>query len=112
MKLNKKLEIGMSVITLLKGKTTPVRVVDMAPLVGTTTHFLEQIMRDLRNAGLVTVKRGPGGGYTVANTGTEVTALVVASAVGYLSFSTDLSGVTSTERLKQAITQAFQTTLV
>lgn len=105
MRLNRKLEIGMNIVALLKGKNTPTRVVDMASSVGTTEHFLEQIMRNLREAEIVSVKRGPGGGYTLSKT--SVTAYDVAKAVGR-EFETVSFDEAPASRLKQSIVEAFE----
>lgn len=114
MKLNKKLELGISAVQALKQRGKPTRTVDLASEIGTTLHFLEQIMRNLRTAGIVTSIRGPGGGYTL-NASTQVTALQVAQAVGR-KFETLSAAPASTnspqERLQNALTAAFQNTTI
>lgn len=81
MRLNKKLEIGINAIGALKKRNGFVRTKDIAIEIGTTVSFLEQIMRNLLTSGIVKVKRGPGGGYSL-NKESEITALSVARAVG------------------------------
>lgn len=110
MKLNKKVELGIKALNALKNRPNPTRTVDIASEVGTTVNFLEQIMRNLRRAGIVTVKRGPGGGYSL-DSSKPVTAHAVAQAVGRdLGFpSPDGS---STGRLRNAILDAFYSTVI
>ena len=113
MKLNKKLEIGINAVNILKTKTTATRTSDLALEIGTTVNFLEQIMRNLRTAGIVTVKRGPGGGYSLnRETFGNVTALDVANAVGRNISSTTTTGGAPVGRLNQAIVDAFVNTVI
>lgn len=110
MKLNKKLEIGVNVVSVLKRRGVYTKAADIAAEVGTTVPFLSQIMRELRTAGIVSVKRGKGGGYLVASD-KSVTAYEVANAVGReLSFvETDDSVAT---RLRRSVVNAYQTTTI
>lgn len=113
MKLNKKLELGINAVQALKQRGKPTRTVDLASEIGTTLHFLEQIMRNLRTAGIVTSIRGPGGGYTL-DPSKSVTALQVAQAVGRkfdLSASPSFTN-SPQERLQSALTAAFQNTTI
>lgn len=115
MKLNKKLEIGLNAVTALKKRGSGngfVKIVDIANEVGTTVHFLEQIMRDLRVSGIVAVQRGRGGGYLL-NYDPDLTAYSVAKAVGrfpdVVIESVDHSVPTI---LKQNILEAFRNTKI
>jgi len=110
MKLTKKVELGINAVNALKNCDKPVRTQDLAVQVGTTLHFLEQIMRNLRSAGIVTVKRGPGGGYTLASA-TAVTAHAVATAVGR-DFGTVTNDESPVDRLSKAVTEAFMNTTI
>lgn len=110
MKLNKKLELGINAVNVLKRHETPVRIQDIAAEVGTTVNFLAQIMRNLRTAGIVAVKRGPGGGYTLAK-GAQFTAYQVATAVGR-DFGTLSLDEAPVSRLSKALTEAFQNTTI
>lgn len=110
MKLNKKVELGINAVNALKKYETPVRISDIATEVGTTVNFLAQIMRNLRNAGIVTVKRGPGGGYLLAKD-TTVTAYSVAKAVGR-DFGTLTLDEAPMSRLTKAVTEAFLNTTI
>lgn len=78
--MNKKLELGIKAIHFLRNTQGYVRTRDIASVIGAPANFLEQVMRDLRLANLVQVKRGPGGGY--ASLEDTVTALDIAKAVG------------------------------
>ena len=106
MKINKKLELAIKALTALKGKTVPTSTTQLATEVGTTVAFLEQIMRNLRMANLVVVKRGPGGGYELNTSVAPVTAYVVAQAVGRNFIVLD-TGSAPTSRLNQSIANAF-----
>lgn len=109
MKLNKKVEIGINAVTALKNREGFVRTKDIAAEVGTTVNFLEQIMRNLRTGGLVKVKRGPGGGYSL-NKEMDINAYLVARAVG--RFNEYQTGTESKEStvLRQNIVEAFLNT--
>lgn len=50
---------------------------DLARLVGRSTSYMEHLMSDLRKAGLVRAKRGPGGGYRLAKEIEHVTVAEV-----------------------------------
>lgn len=111
MKLNKKLELGIKAVESLKTKgVDPIRTQDLAVEIGTTTNFLEQVMRDLRIAGIVTATKGPKGGFCLANN-LPVTAFQVAQAVGR-SFGSELKDGAGPSRLSQAVAQAFLNTVL
>lgn len=107
MKLNKKVEIGLNAITALKKREGFASSKDIAAEVGTTVNFLEQIMRNLRQGGIVNVKRGPGGGYSL-NKETEVTAYAVAKAVGRFNDGVNTEDQSVANQLRQNILQAYQ----
>jgi len=110
MKLNKKLEIGLKAIAILKSKSDFVRASDLAPKIGTTPNFLEQILRNLRTAKILTVKRGPGGGYML-NREIDLNAFIVAKAVGTLK--DNLKGEEgSVLELRKNLLEAFKSTKV
>jgi Rrf2 family protein len=55
--------------------------------------FLQKILRKLRDAGFVAVKRGPGGGFALAQPPAHITLLAVLDAVqGPLAVSLCLAG--------------------
>lgn len=109
--INKKLEIAINAVNALKKYPNPVRTEDLALEIGTTLHFLEQVMRNLRVAGIAISVRGPGGGYKLADSQTPVTAYHVAKAVGrdFGTLSLDQAPVS---RLSQALTEAYLNTVL
>lgn len=107
MKINKKLEIGMNAVSALKNKEGFVQTKMIALELGTSVFFLEQIMRNLRTADIVQVKRGPGGGY-ILNKVNSYTALDVAKAVGRFPDNLVEGDVSLTAQLKQNILEAFR----
>lgn len=109
MKLNKKLEIGINAVSALKKRDGFVRTSDIAAEIGTTVNFLEQIMRNLRTGGIVIVKRGPGGGYSL-NKEINITAYSVAKAVGRFQDNLKDGDVSLTAQLQKNIIEAFRNT--
>lgn len=109
MKINKKVEIAINAVAFLRGRAEPTRTSDLASQIGTTVNFLEQIMRGLRMANIVQVKRGPGGGYYHPNCN-GISALEIAKAVGF-----DMSSVAEgmpADQLKVNLTAAFTNTVI
>lgn len=112
MKLNKKLEIGINAIAALKKRganTGPVKTALLAEEIGTTPNFLEQIMRNLRVSGIVSVQRGPGGGYSL-NHDPELTAYAVAKAVGRFPDNLNDGDASVPAQLRKNILEAFRST--
>ena len=62
------------------GQEQPVQVRVISERQSIPGRYLEQIFRRLRRAGLVTSKRGPGGGYTLARPAREITLRDVVEA--------------------------------
>jgi Rrf2 family protein len=62
-----------------QGEPVQVRVISERQTI--PARYLEQIFQRLRRAGLVTSKRGPGGGYTLARPAGEITLREVVEAV-------------------------------
>lgn len=54
------------------GRGRAVQARETADRQGIPVRYLEQILQDLRRAGLVEAKRGPGGGYALARPAAEV----------------------------------------
>lgn len=106
MKLNKKLEVAMSVLTALKGQGQPLTGKELAVAVGSTSDFVSQILNSLGHAGLVSSAKGPGGGYSIAKS--NVNALHVAQALGKDFDTTSSYGESATNRLNLAIAEAFR----
>lgn len=63
------------------GLGQPVRVAQIGERQGIPHRFLEQIFQDLRRAGIVSGKRGPGGGYVLTRRPEEITLRDVVEAV-------------------------------
>ncbi len=63
------------------GSARPVRIEEIGARQQIPARYLEQIFQRLRRAGLVTSKRGPGGGYRLGRRPDEITLADVALAV-------------------------------
>jgi Rrf2 family iron-sulfur cluster assembly transcriptional regulator len=75
------------------GQDGPVQVRVVGERQGIPTRYLEQIFQRLRRAGLVTSKRGPGGGYRLARSASEINLRDIVDAVdGPLDGPSDLGG--------------------
>lgn len=68
-------------LTLHATSVRGVRSADVAGRTGVPEKFLESILRDLREAGLVSSKRGPDGGHRLAGDPTRVTVRAVIEAI-------------------------------
>lgn len=90
MKLPKKAQYAISYALYLQtvGQSNTA---SAASALGLSTTFLEQVARHLRIAGLLTVKRGPGGGYSLSGAPT-IGSILNAVGVGQLiSKSVDIT---------------------
>lgn len=92
MKLNQRFVIALNTVATLRATPGVVTAQQIAMTLGVSFAFLEQILRQLRIAKIVNVKRGPGGGFWL-NSKAELTAYTVAKAVGVDAFDVTLSGV-------------------
>ena len=63
------------------GQGEPVRIREIGARQGVPARYLEQIFQRLRRAGLVTSKRGPGGGYLLGRPAAQITLRDVVEAV-------------------------------
>ena len=63
------------------GAGRPVRVAAIGERQAIPFRFLEQIFQDLRRAGLVQGKRGPGGGYVLSRPAQEISLRQVVEAI-------------------------------
>lgn len=68
-------------LALREGDKTPTSVRDIAERTGLPQPYLEQILLALKGAGIVTSKRGVGGGYVLARPAGEITLGAIVSAV-------------------------------
>jgi Rrf2 family iron-sulfur cluster assembly transcriptional regulator len=83
MKVTQKSKLALvSLVSMAKNTKKRVRVQDLATEQNFTTHFLEQIFRNLRMAGIVRSVRGPGGGYELARENDKITVKDVLAALG------------------------------
>lgn len=64
------------------GKTEPVRLCDVAKRQKLSVHYLEQLARKLRVAGIIVSVRGPGGGYVLGKEFQNQTVKDVLKACG------------------------------
>ena len=65
----------------LNGSQGPVTLADISENQSISLSYLEQLFARLRNHGLVTGMRGPGGGYCLRRPATEITIAEILSAV-------------------------------
>lgn len=110
MKLTKKLTTAIKAVSVLRGSTTTMSNVQLAEATGSTTTVVAQIMGNLRKNGIVTVKRGPGGGYTLSESG-PVSVMRISQAVGR-NFNVSSEENSPTGSLQKQIVQAFLDTWV
>jgi len=61
-----------------------VRLTDIASRQKLSLHYLEQLFRKLRKGGVVKSVRGPGGGYVLAKSPTEITVETILQSVNEL----------------------------
>jgi Rrf2 family transcriptional regulator, iron-sulfur cluster assembly transcription factor len=83
MLLTKKTHYALiAMVDLCQNSGDPVKVVDIAKRQNLPKDFLNQIFMSLKNAGVVVVQRGPGGGYKLANTPEATKVADIISAIG------------------------------
>jgi Rrf2 family iron-sulfur cluster assembly transcriptional regulator len=111
MKVTKKVEIGISAVSTLKSKVGRANAVELAVAAGTTRHFIEQVLNNLRKAKIVSSVKGPGGGYRLEKL--RVTAEDIALAVGE-KFGTENQVLDGDLRLtlKLYIQNAYRNTMI
>jgi Rrf2 family protein len=63
------------------GQGSPVQIRVISERQGIPGRYLEQIFQRLRRAGLVTSKRGPGGGYSLARSPARISLLEIVEAM-------------------------------
>jgi Rrf2 family protein len=78
--VNKKLEIALRAIKVIRTAEKPMRSQDIAEKAGVSRSFLEQVVYLLGRAGITKSHRGPGGGITMNST--TVNVLDVSRALG------------------------------
>lgn len=65
MRLNQKTQYAL-LMTIYLHRSGMARIQDMAATMGLSENFLSQVAGSLKAAGIISVKRGPGGGYEIA----------------------------------------------
>jgi Rrf2 family protein len=72
--ISKKTKYALKAMIALADETVaePVLIADLAEREGIPKKFLEQILLDLKNAGLIQSKKGRGGGYFLRKTASEI----------------------------------------
>lgn len=82
MKVTRKSDYGLrALFTLAKHHERPVSIAQIASEHGIPDQFLEKIMQELREAGLVEAVHGRGGGYTLTKPPAEISARDVVRAL-------------------------------
>lgn len=82
MRLSARSEYGLlALIHLSLAGDAPVPTRELAEARGIPMAFLEQLLADLRRAGLIRSVRGPRGGFTLARSAEEITALEIVEAL-------------------------------
>lgn len=90
MKLTKKGQYAL-LFTLFLQRSGLARTQDAATALNVSQNFIEQIARHLRNAGIISVKRGPGGGYQIAaNTLPTIGCVLDAVGIKGIASNSDL----------------------
>ena len=80
------------------GQGAPVQIRVISERQGIPARYLEQIFQRLRRAELVSSKRGPGGGYTLSRTASEISLREIVEAVeGLLADALPMNGVEPSE---------------
>ena len=82
MKINVTTQYGIKLLKFLATKDTHTTLKSFTEVTGLSLSLTEQVARKLRVSGLVTVKRGPGGGLTIAQPIETISLLDVEYAVG------------------------------
>jgi Rrf2 family protein len=84
MKISRRAQYAVRAALDLAARASTQRGIRSAEIAGRTRvpdKFLEAVLRDLREAGLVTSKRGPDGGHRLAADPARVTVLAVVEAI-------------------------------
>lgn len=82
MRITNKTAIAISVLAAIaarSGRRCPA--IDMSSEIGVSTSYLEHLIKELRVAGFVTGRRGPGGGYRLRLPPNELSVTRIAETV-------------------------------
>lgn len=98
MRLSARSEYGLLALIDLVGAGRPLAMRELAETRGIPAAFLEQLLADLRRAGLVRAIRGARGGFTLARPAGSITALEIVEALeGAIAPSVCASGTCARE---------------
>lgn len=77
--LSQKTRYALRALLFLAERTdgTPVQIAEIAETQAVPRKYLELIMLDLKRAGMVASRRGPGGGYTLARPASQISFVEV-----------------------------------
>ena len=95
----------------LNGAVDPVRLKDIATRQNISLSYLEQLFSKLRLSGLVKSVRGPGGGYILSQTASEINLLDVITAVDEKIDQTQCGGAMNCINEKPCLTYFIWTDL-
>jgi Rrf2 family protein len=70
-----------SLVYLANAETSPVKANAVGEAMGIPTGFLQQVLRELLQAGLLTSRPGPAGGFSLARPAEEITVLQIVEAM-------------------------------
>lgn len=106
--LNSRTQYGILVIKELKNAevSQTIKLQDISDKYNISIHFLEQVARDLRLAGLILSRKGPGGGYFLNQDETPISVGDVYLAVSKTKLKHACSihdGMDKVERVYQSI---------
>lgn len=65
----------------MNDNSSPINLTDISRSQGISLSYLEQLFANLRKNGLVKGRRGPGGGYRLANSPTDISIAQIVNAV-------------------------------
>lgn len=77
---NRRTELALAAIRTLASSPGRMTRVDLAREIGTTASYLPQVMSPLIDGGWIRSGRGPGGGYELSNTASDLRLLEVVEA--------------------------------
>jgi Rrf2 family protein len=92
MLLNSAVQNCIVILNELKGKAEPVPAYKIVQKYGLSAAFVDQLCRKLRNAGYVHSYRGNGGGYSLTETGKQVTLLELIALLSKFQSDVNLDG--------------------
>lgn len=77
----------------IRSEQGPVTLADISSEQSISVSYLEQLFARLRGSGLVTGTRGPGGGYTLRRSATEISVAEILYSIDDTALSTESSGL-------------------